>query len=147
MKHQAFVCVKNHKAKAVRVKTDSNKKRKRIQRILSSSSDDSFDNNSCLPPPPPPPPRHNTMKDIPTTTIPTTNIEAERSALKDMKVQISLVKEIVAEVLHKVEQMVSKQNIAPKKDIISLEEALGISFPIGCEEDLWLLEKKIGGCQ
>nr|CAI5827312.1 unnamed protein product [Callosobruchus analis] len=122
--------------------TDSNKKRKRIQRILSSSSDDSFDNNSCLPPPPPPPPpRHNTMKDIPTTTIPTTNIEAERSALKDMKVQISLVKEIVAEVLHKVEQMVSKQNIAPKKDIISLEEALGISFPIGCEEDLWLLEK------
>nr|CAI5847996.1 unnamed protein product [Callosobruchus analis] len=39
--------------------------------------------------------------------------------------------------------MVSKQNIAPKKDIISLEEALGISFPIGCEEDLWLLEKKL----
>nr|CAI5842397.1 unnamed protein product [Callosobruchus analis] len=60
-----------------------------------------------------------------------------------MKVQISLVKKIVAEVLHKVEQMVSKQNIAPKKDIISLEEALGISFPIGCEEDLWLLEKKL----
>nr|CAI5865041.1 unnamed protein product [Callosobruchus analis] len=69
---------------------------------------------------------------------------SSRSILKDIKLQYSIIRAMVAETLSKVEYLASQHvNNSSVEESKSLEEALGIGFPILNEEDFNVFEAKL----